>query len=116
MKVLVVLNDGTDEVFNLHSYTVTCKEQVLYELGNTFITGGLLADAIENGDLDLENQYYDIFDLLVKEFVLDIKYFMLVDTTFPPLVHEQVDKQNEICKHLFNVEDFVPWDKVKDKL
>lgn len=114
-RVLVVLNDGTDEIFNLHSYTVVCKEQVLYEMGNTFITGGLLKDEMEDG-LKLESKYYEVLELIVKEFVTDVKFFRLVETTFPKMVHDQVEKQNLECKHLFNDEDFVPWDDIKDKL
>ena len=115
-KVLVVLNDGTDEIFNLHSYDVHCKEQVLYEMGNTFLTGGLIEDMFHDGEFNLENKYYDLFDALVKEWVTDAKFFMLIETDKPEDYHSKVDSQNELCEHLFNKADFVPWDEMKDKL
>lgn len=114
-KVLIVLNDGTDEVFNIHSYDVHCRDQVMLEIAETFVSSGMIIDVYQDGLLRNDLTFKDIIQVMV----LDHKTFLLIETNMPHVYHKLVDEQNLISsttRKSFREEEFVNWDDVKDKL
>jgi len=114
-KVLLVLNDGTDEIFNIHSYNVICRDQVMLEIAETFVSSGMIIDIYNNGLLRNDLTIKDIIQIMV----LDHKTFLLIETSMPDTYHKLVDEQNIVAsskRRSFREEEFVDWDEVKDKL
>ena len=128
MKRIVVLNDGTDEIFNLHVFDASTKEEFYTELVDTFMTSGLIEIYLEDELLSEaardtlgyyiamldEDEYYDVatdlkekfpeeYNMLIKELAtLDNDNMRRFLITEDDTVLDLVEEQNENYK----IEDF----------
>jgi hypothetical protein len=131
MKRIVVLNDGTDEIFNLHVFDASTKE-FFTELVDTFMTSGLIETYLEDKLLSEathdtleyyiamldEDEYYDVatdlkekfpeeYNMLIKELVtLDNDNMRRFLITEDDTVLDLVEEQNENDVENYKIEDF----------
>ena len=131
MKRIVVLNDGTDEIFNLHVFDASTKE-FFTELVDTFMTSGLIETYLEDKLLSEathdtleyyiamldEDEYYDVatdlkekfpeeYNMLIKELATldndDMRRFLITEDEN---VLDLVEEQNENDVENYKIEDF----------
>ena len=131
MKRIVVLNDGTDEIFNLHVFDASTKE-FFTELVDTFMTSGLIETYLEDKLLSEashdtlgyyiamldEDEYYDVaqdlkekfpeeYNMLIKELATldndDMRRFLITEDE---TVLDLVEEQNENDVENYKIEDF----------
>ena len=131
MKRIVVLNDGTDEIFNLHVFDASTKE-FFTELVDTFMTSGLIETYLEDKLLSEashdtleyyiamldEDEYYDVatdlkekfpeeYNMLIKELATldndDMRRFLITEDEN---VLDLVEEQNENVVKNYKIEDF----------
>jgi predicted DNA-binding ArsR family transcriptional regulator len=131
MKRIVVLNDGTDEIFNLHVFDIITKEEFFTDLVDTFMTSGLIETyledkllteathdtleyyiAMQDGDMyydvatDLKKKFPEEYNMLVKELAtLDNEGMRTFFITEDENVLDLVEKQNEDVEN-YKIEDF----------
>ena len=132
MKRIVVLNDGTDEIFNLHVFDASTKEEFYTELVDTFMTSGLIETYLEDKLLSEashdtlgyyiamldEDEYYDVaqdlkekfpeeYNMLIKELATldndDMRRFLITEDEN---VLDLVEEQNENVVKNYKIEDF----------
>ena len=132
MKRIVVLNDGTDEIFNLHVFDASTKEEFFTELVDTFMTSGLIETYLEDKLLSEashdtlgyyiamldEDEYYNVaqdlkekfpeeYNMLIKELATldndDMRRFLITEDEN---VLDLVEEQNENVVKNYKIEDF----------
>jgi len=133
MKRIVVLNDGTDEIFNLHVFDASTKEEFYTELVDTFMTSGLIEIYLEDELLSEaardtlgyyiamldEDEYYDVatdlkekfpeeYNMLIKELATldNHKGMRTFFITEDETVLDLVEEQNENDVENYKIEDF----------
>lgn len=83
-KTLIILNDGTDEIFNLHTESeLIDKEKVGLEIQRWFGQSP------------------------------DEKYYLLVESNIPDIIEKMVEYQNSKCEIIFPQEKFISWKELK---
>jgi hypothetical protein len=114
MGTLIVLNDGTDEIFNIHAYDIKCRSQLFWDLVTTFWTCPAAKDFLEE-NLHKDGDWYSNWvELLVKD-KLENSYFIITHEE-PSEVDKKVETQNFDCVELYKEEEFKDWNEVVPEL
>lgn len=106
-KYLVVLNDGTDEIYNIHSVgPIHCVECAMFQLADLFGSFEML-DAIR----DDPSTEVDNVPALLEELGIHTggRQFILVETDNPNELLEKIDEQNAEGPISFEEDEFKPW-------
>ena len=115
-KVVIILNDGTDEIYNIHGLVVHNKSQFYFDLMSIFLTGDI--DEILNDVRESQGLSNPNLDDVLKH-LLDSKYYQVITTSDPTGYLQQVNDQrvntNRMMKY-FKEEDFVPWNQAEKML
>ena len=114
MAMLIVLNDGTDEIFNIHAFDIESRSQLFWDLLTTFWTCPAAKDLLNELLPDDNDWYLNWIELLIKD-KLETSYFFLAHEESSE-VEKKVKMQNLQDIELYREEDFNDWNDIVSEL
>ena len=93
-KTIIVLNDGTDEIFNIHAIPSGGLDQFEVEYGNTYFTSMAIRVMIDSNP----PEEFNLVSWLVRKDA-ENRFFRIVHLPYE-MVEQLCQEQNEACREI----------------